>query len=29
MGRKQSLDILCDLWCQRLRAVMVSGDNLS
>jgi hypothetical protein len=29
MGRKQSLDILCDLWRQRLRAVMVSGDNLS
>ena len=28
-GRKHSLDILDDLWRQRLRAVMVSGDDLS
>ena len=28
-GCKHSLDILYDLWCQRLRAVMVSGDDLS
>ena len=29
VGRKHSLDILHDLWRQRLRTMMVSGDDLS